>query len=467
MTLFAYRKSLQRDGNGIRPRMLNVALLLVLVAIIGIPCVAPFGSEAGSAASSIHLHQKVSTAADVNSSFPSSTQLSLQTKTDSISTSTSTRKRFQLKNLNLWEALRSKHTLAIDQPQDWKEGELQAGLLSRLFYFYPEPLLDIASKRTLQVDDAFYTPQDRKMGTLVPTLENIYNRCRLKSRRRIEAYESSLERADTIGRFDLKRRMKDKVDRSKTLTLAKAVLIHQKHALIKTGILRLINTLIQAFPAILVSRLLRFIEQGEAHHPSKALYTALSLILLLSFKMIVENKYFYNVVKSATEIRGTLMGMIFDKSLRVSCFATMQEKGDKTTISTDNNKNVLTSGSGSVINLMQSDATVIENLALQVHTLWDGLLQISIYSTLLFIYLGRPVIYGILVLLLTIPLNTLTLRILNRMSKAELEAKDARSKKTTEAIQNMKLLKLQGWVSCFQKDIEMYRKVRVVISFTN
>jgi hypothetical protein len=51
------------------------------------------------------------------------------------------------------------------------------------------------------------------------------------------------------------------------------------------------------------------------------------------------------------------------------------------------------------------------------------------------------------------------------MSKAELEAKDARSKKTTEAIQNMKLLKLQGWVSCFQEEIQMYRTVRVCVPF--
>jgi hypothetical protein len=46
------------------------------------------------------------------------------------------------------------------------------------------------------------------------------------------------------------------------------------------------------------------------------------------------------------------------------------------------------------------------------------------------------------------------------MSKAELEAKDARSKKTTEAIQNMKLLKLQGWASCFQNEILIHRTVR-------
>jgi ABC-type bacteriocin/lantibiotic exporter with double-glycine peptidase domain len=66
-------------------------------------------------------------------------------------------------------------------------------------------------------------------------------------------------------------------------------------------------------------------------------------------------------------------------------------------------------------------------------------------------------VYGIAVLLLTIPINSITLRILNRMSKYENEAKDARTKRTSEAIANMKLLKLQAWEPYFAKDIQSYR----------
>jgi ATP-binding cassette subfamily C (CFTR/MRP) protein 1 len=76
----------------------------------------------------------------------------------------------------------------------------------------------------------------------------------------------------------------------------------------------------------------------------------------------------------------------------------------------------------------------------------------------LYKYLGPSVFYGIAVLLLTIPTNSLTLRILNRLSKKEFEAKDARTKKTSEAVSNMKLLKLQGWEKHFRKGIEVQRK---------
>lgn len=66
--------------------------------------------------------------------------------------------------------------------------------------------------------------------------------------------------------------------------------------------------------------------------------------------------------------------------------------------------------------------------------------------------------YGLAVLLLTIPLNSITLRILNRMSRYENEAKDARTKRTSESIANMKLLKLQAWEHSFEDDIRKHRK---------
>lgn len=64
--------------------------------------------------------------------------------------------------------------------------------------------------------------------------------------------------------------------------------------------------------------------------------------------------------------------------------------------------------SSSVLNLVQSDVAIIENAALQIHTVWDIL------------YLGKSVFWGIAVLVMTIPINALCLRVLNRLGKLEL-----------------------------------------------
>ena len=56
-----------------------------------------------------------------------------------------------------------------------------------------------------------------------------------------------------------------------------------------------------------------------------------------------------------------------------------------------------------------------------------------------------------------IPLNGVTLRFLDRLFRAENQAKDERTKRTTESVSNMKLLKVQGWEKQFAQDISEHR----------
>jgi ABC-type multidrug transport system fused ATPase/permease subunit len=317
----------------------------------------------------------------------------------------------------------------------------------------------IASERRLETTDIFLTPDAIRMDHQVPELENIYSKCKDKARTKLEKMRSSTAEAKDKS---IKKVLKEKMTKSESLILAKAIFLHQKNNIILTGLLRLMNTLVQAFPAILVARLLRLIEAGDACHPSKAVKAALDLVSVLSLKMVVENAYFHNVVKCSTMVRGSLSGMIFDKSLKVSVNMDHHEDSHVPE-KTDNedgkiDKSAPSVKASSVLNLIQSDVSTIEMTMLQIHTVWDGLLQICIYSTLLYKYLGPSVFWGISVLLLTIPTNALFLRVLNRLSKFESEAKDTRTRKTSEAITNMKFLKLQAWDKHFEQDIHEARK---------
>jgi ABC-type multidrug transport system fused ATPase/permease subunit len=272
----------------------------------------------------------------------------------------------------------------------------------------------------LEASDAFIVPKEKLMSRTVSHLESIYGKCREKARG---------------------------TRQSKSAILAKALLTSQKQTLLLTGVLRLCNTAVQAFPSLLIARLLRQIEAGNSLKLAQPIRSAVLLVSVLSIKMIIENQYFHNVVKCSCEVRGSLAGMIFDKSLRLSAGTASTDENDKKTM-----------GSGEVVNLMQSDATTLEMLTLQLHTIWDGLLQIGIYIALLYRYLGSSVFWGLGVLLTTIPINALTLRLLNRLNKKEIEAKDSRMKKTTESISNMQLLKLMSWENLFANDVQRHRE---------
>jgi len=288
--------------------------------------------------------------------------------------------------------------------------------------------------------DAFNVPEENLMKRAVTNLENIYDKCKEKAKSKIQGSSSE----------------KDRKTVSETKILTMALLQSQQSTLVKTGVLRLLNTIIQAFPAILIARLLRQIEAGNSMSYTKPLQSALLLVSILSTKMIVENQYFHNVVKCACEVRGSLAGMIFDKSLRLSSSSLGQDVSSSSKEKKNKKKESL--GSGGVLNLMQSDATNIELLTLQLHTIWDGLLQIAIYITLLYKYLGPSTLKGLAVLLGTIPINAMILRMLNRLNRQEMLSKDARMKKTTESVANMQLLKLQSWEDIFAKDVQTQRE---------
>lgn len=155
-----------------------------------------------------------------------------------------------------------------------------------------------AAQQTLDARDAMELPTH--MDTAVSQLEATYQQLRHAARgplaeRQAEGTATALE----------------------AFLLTKALLIHQRRMLLQSGVLRLINTTIQAFPALLVARLLRLVEAGNAQPAHKALTAALTLVSVLSVKMITENQYFHKVVQMSTQVRGVTAGLIFDKALRL------------------------------------------------------------------------------------------------------------------------------------------------------
>jgi len=361
----------------------------------------------------------------------------------------------------LWNA----NPLSGRNDDRWKGGETTSTLASRLVFSYVSPLLDIAANtngqknnRTLTEEDAFNLKEQRSMISAVDSLASTYDSSRKKARHKLEE-----KRKDSYSKNNGKKIMKN----SETLILLKALIRDQKSTLLLTGVLRFINTSVQAFPSLLVARLLRSIEAGTSAPVQESLKASVLLVGVLCLKMITENQYFHNVVNMATHTRGTIEGLIFDKSLRLpeggsgvltkddSAGTNSNSSGDKSQDSKDKPKKAL--GSGGVLNLMQSDASIIENTSIQVHTLWDGPLQIGIYTYLLFQCLGSSVAWGLAVLLSVIPANSVVLRISDRLSRLENEARSARTKRTNESITHMKLLKLQSWENEFARDIEQHR----------
>ena len=331
--------------------LLSMAFILVQIML---PFASPFvvGTQATSAAystkpPSVPQHSVVGTPKTIRPAAGVSLQVAATTTIDS--ERRSIRKFFS--SINPFST----------SGESWKGGEYNATLPSQLLFRYSSPLVDLASERQLNEDDAFLVPEKQKMGSAVPRLTRIYDKCRSKARKNIAKRHAQEDSTDTF----------------QSLILAKALLLHQRKILIYTGFLRLLNTAVQAFPALLLARLLRLVEAGDKNPPTKALQAALTLVAVLSLKMILENQYFHNVVKGATEVRGALSGVIFEKSLRLPGGGGGGSVSTSKETNQDGSKQSL--GAGGVLNLMQSDASMLESAVMQLHTIWDGPLQVKFF----------------------------------------------------------------------------------------
>ena len=141
------------------------------------------------------------------------------------------------------------------------------------------------------------------MSRAVTRLEDAYTKCKEKAKLKLRNKKQKILKNDN-------KKKKQPSTISESTILAKALLQSQKSTLIQTAILRLLNTIIQAFPSILIARLLRQIEASNTLHYSEPIKSALLLIGVLSTKMVIENQYFHEVVKCACEVRGSIAGMI-------------------------------------------------------------------------------------------------------------------------------------------------------------
>jgi hypothetical protein len=76
-------------------------------------------------------------------------------------------------------------------------------------------------------------------------------------------------------------------------------------AFIHSGILKLINSIIQFFPSILTSKILKSVGKSTPFSsPANGIALALLLFVTLSTKTIIENQYFFTVINAGASVKG-------------------------------------------------------------------------------------------------------------------------------------------------------------------
>ncbi|CAK7350710.1 unnamed protein product [Dovyalis caffra] len=170
------------------------------------------------------------------------------------------------------------------------------------------------------------------------------------------------------------------------------------------GLFKICYDLSQFVGPIVLSHLLQSMQRGD---PAWMGYVYAFLIFLgVFFGVLCESQFFLNVMRVGFRTRSTLVAAIFRKSLKLTH---------------DGRKSF---PSGKITNMISTDATALQQICQQLHGLWSCPFRITISMVLLYQQLGIGSLFGSLVLVLMVPVQTMLMSKMKKLRKEGLQRTD-------------------------------------------
>ncbi|OWM63830.1 ABC transporter C family member 12-like isoform X2 [Punica granatum] len=203
------------------------------------------------------------------------------------------------------------------------------------------------------------------------------------------------------------------------------------------GCFKIGSDLSQFAGPLLLNHLLKSMQQGD---PAWIGYFyAFAIFLGVSFGVLCEAQYFQNAMRVGFRLRSTLVAAIFRKSLRLTH---------------EGRKNFQ---SGKITNMITTDANALQQICQQLHNLWSAPFRITIAMVLLYQQLGVASLLGSLMLVLMIPVQTLILSKMRKLTKEGLQWTDKRVSLMNEILAAMDTVKCYAWEKSFQSRVQDIR----------
>eukprot|EP00026_Physarum_polycephalum_P000785 Phypoly_transcript_00786.p1 GENE.Phypoly_transcript_00786~~Phypoly_transcript_00786.p1 ORF type:complete len:1319 (+),score=220.66 Phypoly_transcript_00786:74-4030(+) len=287
--------------------------------------------------------------------------------------------------------------------------ENSAGFLSRITFWYVQPLLKLGYQRPLTMDDLYPIQKRNKADYLASKFSLFW-------KRELNSNKPSIIKAlhHTFGR---------------RLYLA--------------GILKVFYDILLFVGPLTVYVMVDFVQDTTA-----SITVGLGYILLYFCSAILQSilihSYFKIGFEVAINVRTAIAASVYDKALKLT------------------NASRQTKTVGEIVNLMSVDARKINDIVPYLHLFWSSPLQIIIGFCLLAWQMGiGPTFAGIIVLALTIPLNALVTRYQAKWQDKVMQSKDARVKAVAEALQAIRVIKFFAWESSMLAKIAQLRKTEM------
>ncbi|KAL2324606.1 hypothetical protein Fmac_023664 [Flemingia macrophylla] len=283
----------------------------------------------------------------------------------------------------------------------------KAGFFSRMSFWWLNHLMKLGKEKTLQDEDIPRLPEEERA-------ESCY-----------------------LLFLDQLNRQKQKDPSSEPSILRTILLCHWKEILI-SGFFALLKVLsLSSGPLLLNSFIL--VAEGNESFKYEGFVLAVSLFFAKTIESLSQRQWYFRCRLIGLKVRSLLTAVIYRKQLRLSNSARLMHSG------------------GEIMNYVTVDAYRIGEFPYWFHQTWSTSFQLCFSLVILFRAVGLATIASLVVIVITVLCNTPLAKLQHKFQSKLMVAQDERLKACSEALVNMKVLKLYAWETNFRNAVERLR----------
>ncbi|CAJ2666220.1 unnamed protein product [Trifolium pratense] len=219
------------------------------------------------------------------------------------------------------------------------------------------------------------------------------------------------------------------------------ILCHQREILI-TGLFALLKVLTLSCAPLLLNEFI-LVAEGKKSFKYQGYVLAVSLLFIKIIGSLSQRQWYFRSRLVGMKVRSLLTAAIYKKMLRLS------------------NSARLIHSSGEIMNYMIVDAYRIGEFPFWFHRTWTTSLQLCITLVILFRTIGLATLASLAVIIITVLYDVPLTKLENKFKSHLRVAQDERLKASSEALVNMKVLKLYAWETHFKNVIDNLRNVEL------
>uniref|UniRef100_M1A887 ABC-type xenobiotic transporter n=1 Tax=Solanum tuberosum TaxID=4113 RepID=M1A887_SOLTU len=230
------------------------------------------------------------------------------------------------------------------------------------------------------------------------------------------------------------------VDPSSQPSILKTIVLCHWKELIVSGLFALLKITTLSAGPLLLNAFIK-IAEGDAAFKNEGLLLAILLFISKNLESLSQRQWYFRSRLIGLKVRSLLTAAIYKKQMRLSNAAKLMHSN------------------GEIMNYVTVDAYRVGEFPFWLHQTWTTMLQICFALIILLRTVGLATIASLVVIILTVLCNAPLAKLQHKFQSKLMVAQDDRLKAISEALVNMKVLKLYAWEAHFKKVIENLRQV--------